>query len=101
MLEISSIEFFLHHNSIIFHTINIILLVFSFDFVEIQLSFSPTTPGWSHFRLVTLLSSILVLSGFMFIICVGVGFFGGFNTFAFMAAEVSLSIIKNRTHYSR
>lgn len=26
----------------------------------------------------------------MFIICIGVGLFGGINTFAFMAAEVSL-----------
>lgn len=48
-----------------------------------------TTPGWSHFRLVTLLSAILTLSGIMFIICIGVGLFGGINTFAFMAAEVS------------
>uniref|UniRef100_A0A1B0DMN6 E3 ubiquitin-protein ligase synoviolin-like TPR repeats domain-containing protein n=1 Tax=Phlebotomus papatasi TaxID=29031 RepID=A0A1B0DMN6_PHLPP len=53
------------------------------------LSFSPTTPGWSHFRLVALLSAILTLSGLMFIICIGVGLFGGINTFAFMAAEVS------------
>lgn len=70
---------------------------YSFHFMcashpHIQLSFSPTTPGWSHFRLVGLLSSILVASGFMFIICVGVGIFGGFNTFAFMAAEASINI---------
>lgn len=56
----------------------------------LQLSFSPTTPGWSHIRLVVLLSSILTLSGLMFIICIFVGFFGGLNTFAFMAAEVSV-----------
>lgn len=55
----------------------------------LKLSFSMTTPGWSHFRLVTLLSAILTLSGIMFIICIGVGLFGGLNTFAFMAAEVS------------
>lgn len=57
--------------------------------ISLQLSFSPTTPGWSHVRLVGLLSSILTISGFMFIICICVGFFGGMNTFAFMAAEVS------------
>lgn len=68
---------------------NFIFNLSSFCFV-VQLSFSPTTPGWSHFRLVALLSTILILSGFMFIVCVGVGFFGGLNTFAFMAAEVSI-----------
>lgn len=66
-------------------------LFFVFFFIS-QLSFSPTTPGWSHFRLVALLSTILILSGFMFIVCVGVGFFGGLNTFAFMAAEVSFTL---------
>lgn len=58
------------------------------------LSFSPTTPGWSHFRLVSLLSAIFTTSGFMFIVCIGVGFFGGFNTFAFMAAECVLLSIR-------
>lgn len=51
-----------------------------------------TTPGWSHFRLIALLSAILTLSGIMFIIAIGVGLFGGINTFAFMAAEVSSSV---------
>lgn len=51
------------------------------------LSFSPTTPGWNHFRLLSLLACIFMLSGFMFLVCVAVGFFVGFNTFAFMAAE--------------
>ncbi|XP_075217493.1 E3 ubiquitin-protein ligase AMFR-like [Lycorma delicatula] len=54
------------------------------------LSFSPTTPGWNHVRLVALLGTILLLSGLMFLVCVAVGFFGGFNTFAFMAAECVL-----------
>ncbi|XP_050073879.1 E3 ubiquitin-protein ligase AMFR-like [Anopheles maculipalpis] len=55
------------------------------------LSFSPTTPGWSHFRLISLLVAILTLSGLMVMISIGVGvFFGGFNTFAFMAAECIL-----------
>uniref|UniRef100_A0A182MUQ9 E3 ubiquitin-protein ligase AMFR n=1 Tax=Anopheles culicifacies TaxID=139723 RepID=A0A182MUQ9_9DIPT len=55
------------------------------------LSFSPTTPGWSHFRLISLLVAILTLSGLMVMISIGVGVFcGGFNTFAFMAAECIL-----------
>lgn len=58
------------------------------------LSFSPTTPGWSHMRLIALLTSIFMLSGFMFLICVAVGFFGGLNTFAFMAAECVLLAIR-------
>lgn len=58
------------------------------------LSFSPTTPGWSHFRLVALLSSILTISGVMFIICIGVGLMSGINTFAFMAAECVLLSIR-------
>lgn len=59
------------------------------------LSFSPTTPGWSHFRLIALLSAILTLSSFMFIVSIGVGvFISGVNTFAFMAAECVLLSIR-------
>uniref|UniRef100_A0A182PHA0 E3 ubiquitin-protein ligase AMFR n=1 Tax=Anopheles epiroticus TaxID=199890 RepID=A0A182PHA0_9DIPT len=59
------------------------------------LSFSPTTPGWSHFRLISLLVAILSLSGLMVGISIGVAvFFGGFNTFAFMAAECILLSIR-------
>lgn len=59
------------------------------------LSFSPTTPGWSHLRLVALLTTILVLSGLMFLVCVAVGFFSaGLNTFAFMAAECVLLSVR-------
>ncbi|XP_055631600.1 E3 ubiquitin-protein ligase AMFR-like [Toxorhynchites rutilus septentrionalis] len=58
------------------------------------LSFSPTTPGWSHFRLIALLSAILTLSGFMLIVSIGVGVFNGVNTFAFMAAECVLLSIR-------
>ncbi|XP_029725865.1 E3 ubiquitin-protein ligase AMFR isoform X2 [Aedes albopictus] len=59
------------------------------------LSFSPTTPGWSHFRLIALLSAILTLSGFMLIVSIGVGvFISGVNTFAFMAAECVLLSIR-------
>ncbi|KYN01112.1 PREDICTED: E3 ubiquitin-protein ligase AMFR-like [Cyphomyrmex costatus] len=55
------------------------------------LSFSPTTPGWSHARLLVLLAAILVLSSFMLLFSIAaVFFFISFNTFAFMAAEYIL-----------
>uniref|UniRef100_A0A336L323 CSON003550 protein n=1 Tax=Culicoides sonorensis TaxID=179676 RepID=A0A336L323_CULSO len=58
------------------------------------LTFSPTSPGWSHFRLVGLLSAILTISGVMMVIAFCVGLFAGVNTFCFMAAEVVLLTIK-------
>ncbi|XP_052862115.1 E3 ubiquitin-protein ligase AMFR-like [Anopheles cruzii] len=59
------------------------------------LSFSPTTPGWSHFRLISLLVVILTLAGLMVVISIGVGVFvGSFNTFAFMAAECVLLAVR-------
>lgn len=54
-----------------------------------QYLFSTTPTSWNHIRLLCLLGAILVLSGVLLIAAIGVGFFGGFNTFAFMAAEVS------------
>jgi hypothetical protein len=39
-------------------------------------------------KLLALLGAIFALSGFMLLVSVFVGFFGGFNTFAFMSAEV-------------
>ncbi|XP_012272037.1 E3 ubiquitin-protein ligase AMFR [Orussus abietinus] len=55
------------------------------------LSFSPTTPGWSHARLLGLLTAILALSSFMLLLCFAAAFFFvSFNTFAFMAAECIL-----------
>ncbi|XP_015593619.1 E3 ubiquitin-protein ligase AMFR isoform X1 [Cephus cinctus] len=55
------------------------------------LSFSPTTPGWSHARLLGLLAAILALSLFMLLLCAAAAFFFvSFNTFAFMAAECIL-----------
>lgn len=54
------------------------------------LSFSPTTPAWSHVKLLGLLGCIFVLSLFMFLVSIFVGFFQGLNTFAFMSAEVIL-----------
>ncbi|CAH1164366.1 unnamed protein product [Phaedon cochleariae] len=58
------------------------------------LSFSPRTPFWSHVKLMALLATIFALSGFMFVVSIFVGFFGGFNTFAFMSAEVILLSIR-------
>ncbi|KAJ8926117.1 hypothetical protein NQ315_009974 [Exocentrus adspersus] len=58
------------------------------------LSFSPRTPFWSHVKLMALLAAIFALSGFMLLVSVFVGFFGGFNTFAFMSAEVILLAIR-------
>uniref|UniRef100_A0A182FG09 E3 ubiquitin-protein ligase AMFR n=1 Tax=Anopheles albimanus TaxID=7167 RepID=A0A182FG09_ANOAL len=63
--------------------------------LPVALSFSPTTPGWSHFRLLSLLGAILTLAGLMVVISIGVGFFvGSFNTFAFMSAECILLAIR-------
>ncbi|CAD1473324.1 unnamed protein product, partial [Heterotrigona itama] len=55
------------------------------------LSFSPTTPGWSHARLLGLLATILALSSFMLLLCTAAAFFFvSFNTFVFTAAECIL-----------
>lgn len=61
----------------------------SFENAFLQLSFSPTTPGWSHFRLIALLSSIFSISAVMIIVSIVFGLFSGINMFAFMGAEVS------------
>lgn len=56
----------------------------------LQLSFSPTTPGWNHARLLGLLAIILAFSMSMLLLSTAAVFFlVTFNTFAFMAAEVS------------
>ncbi|CAG9854032.1 unnamed protein product [Phyllotreta striolata] len=58
------------------------------------LSFSPRTPFWSHVKLMALLAAIFALSGFMFVVSIFVGFFGGLNTFFFMFYEVLLLAIR-------
>lgn len=59
------------------------------NLITFQLSFSPTTPGWSHARLLGLLAAIFALSSFMLLLCTAAAFFYlSFNTFVFMAAEV-------------
>lgn len=55
-----------------------------------QLSFSPTTPIFSHVKLLLLLATVFLLSGLMLLVSLLVGFYGGLNTFAFMSAEVVL-----------
>ncbi|KAH0539644.1 E3 ubiquitin-protein ligase AMFR-like isoform X1 [Cotesia glomerata] len=64
----------------------------------VYLSFSPTTPGWSHARLLGLLAAILALSLFMLLISTAAAlFFVSFNTYAFMAAECILLSVRT-TH---
>ncbi|XP_034944074.1 E3 ubiquitin-protein ligase AMFR-like [Chelonus insularis] len=61
----------------------------------VYLSFSPTTPGWSHARLLGLLAAILALSLFMLLLSIAAAFFFvSFNTFAFMAAECILLAVR-------
>lgn len=58
------------------------------------LSFSPTTPKWTHYRVIALLFGILTMSFTLFGVCVFVGFHAGINTFAFMFAECSLVSVR-------
>jgi autocrine motility factor receptor len=58
------------------------------------LSFSPMTPKWTHFRLLLLLMGIFFSSLSLLVICILVGIHSGINTFAFMAAETALVMIK-------
>ncbi|XP_011142738.1 E3 ubiquitin-protein ligase AMFR isoform X2 [Harpegnathos saltator] len=59
------------------------------------LSFSPTTPGWSHARLLGLLAAIFALSSFMFLFCIAAAFFFiSFNTFVFMVSEYILLTVR-------
>ncbi|XP_076652443.1 E3 ubiquitin-protein ligase AMFR [Halictus rubicundus] len=59
------------------------------------LSFSPTTPGWSHARLLGLLAAILALSCFMLLLCMAAAvIFVSFNTFVFTAAECTLLSVR-------
>ncbi|XP_017785203.1 PREDICTED: E3 ubiquitin-protein ligase AMFR-like [Nicrophorus vespilloides] len=58
------------------------------------LSFSASTPIWSHVKLMGLLTGIFVISSFMLLVAIFVGYFIGFNTFAFMSAEVILLSIR-------
>ncbi|XP_071443780.1 E3 ubiquitin-protein ligase AMFR-like [Hetaerina americana] len=58
------------------------------------LSFSPTTPRWSHIRLMSLLAAILIFSWGLLALSAAVGIYLGLNTFAFMAAECLLLSIR-------
>lgn len=58
------------------------------------LSLSPMTSRWTHFRLLALLSVILISSSSLFVLCVFVGLQAGLNTFAFMVAECALVTVR-------
>ncbi|XP_043227982.1 E3 ubiquitin-protein ligase AMFR-like [Amphibalanus amphitrite] len=58
------------------------------------LSLSASTPRRTHGRLLCLLSAILALSLALLVICVYVGLVASLNTFAFMAAECVLLLIR-------
>ncbi|XP_046644514.1 E3 ubiquitin-protein ligase AMFR-like [Daphnia pulicaria] len=61
------------------------------------LSMTPCTPRNRHIRLLTLLGSILVASGLLFLICLGVGQRAGWITFALVAPECLLLALRT-TH---
>ena len=58
---------------------------------------TPCTPRHRHFRLLTLLGSILVSSGVLFLICFAVGQRAGWITFALVAPECLLLALRT-TH---
>ncbi|XP_074601473.1 E3 ubiquitin-protein ligase AMFR-like isoform X2 [Brevipalpus obovatus] len=58
------------------------------------LAFSPITPKWTHFKLCSLLATILTTSFLLFLVCVVVGLDAGVNTFAFMAAECLMIFVR-------
>lgn len=58
------------------------------------LSFSPSTPVWSHIRLLALLMTVFLAAGFLLLAAACIGFLAGLNTFAFMAAECILLAIR-------
>ncbi|XP_054710574.1 E3 ubiquitin-protein ligase AMFR-like [Uloborus diversus] len=55
------------------------------------LSFSPTTPKWTHLRLFALIFFILSMSVSM---CIIVGIYTNLNTFFFMSAEWTLVVLR-------
>ncbi|XP_074646773.1 E3 ubiquitin-protein ligase AMFR-like [Tubulanus polymorphus] len=65
------------------------------------LSFSPTTPKWTHIRVLMLLVGILILCGLLIAVCILIGIQTDFNTFAFMVAECVLLIINTLYVISR
>ena len=68
-----------------------------FCFDMIQLSMTPCTPRHQHFRLLSLLVSILVSTGVLFFICLAVGQRAGWITFALVAPECLLLALRT-TH---
>jgi autocrine motility factor receptor len=59
------------------------------------LSFSPATPLWTHSKVLLLLLGVHVTCLSLLAVCVAIGYYyTGINTFAFMAAEILLLVIK-------
>jgi autocrine motility factor receptor len=59
------------------------------------LSFSPATPLWTHGKVLMLLVGVHLKCLALLVVCVAVGYYyTGINTFAFMAAETLLLVIK-------
>lgn len=56
-----------------------------------QLSSSPVSAQWAHVRLATLLALVVAGAGALLALAAAFGLPQGKDTFAFMAAEVSLS----------
>lgn len=55
---------------------------------------TPCTPRHRHFRLIVLLSAILLCCGALFLICVAVGLQAGWVTFALLAPECLLLTLR-------
>ena len=58
------------------------------NILTFQLSFSPTTPKWTHAKVLGLLLFIQMVCFGLTVVCAYIGVYAGINTFAFMAAEV-------------
>jgi len=58
------------------------------------LSFSPTTPKFTHIQVLSLLVTIFLISCGLMGICIKVGLYHDLNTFGFMAAECAILLLK-------
>jgi autocrine motility factor receptor len=60
----------------------------------VYLSFSPTTPKWTHIRLLLLLVTVLGGSSALLLVSFVVGKYAGISTFAIMASECLLVFVR-------
>jgi len=58
------------------------------------LSFSPTTPKFTHVQVLSLLVTIFLISCGLMGICIQVGLYHDLNTFGFMGAECAILLLK-------